>query len=335
MSPADAPDPARVLRAFGLRGEVTAYDEVGGGWSNRVLRLRTTDGDYAVKELRNAWGEPRWLDWLAEGWRVERAALAAGIAAPEPVPAPDGGCAAHVRRADGSGEAPVRVHRWVAASTVPREPVGHDLARWVGTSLARQHALALAPLDPGLYAGRTGLTTDAVWPELVARSRAASAPWADALDAGAGLARRASELLVDDGAPTVLAHGDVDQKNLLVAPDGPLLVDWDVVLPVVPAQDVVHAAVTMACWRAPAAARGVLRGYEEGGGERVDPEPRHLGPALASRLGWIRFSVDRALDAAASGGGAPELDVDALLSDLDARLRVADDVSRWFRRDAA
>ena len=31
---------------------------------------------YAVKELRNAWGEPRWLEWLDEGWRLENACLA-------------------------------------------------------------------------------------------------------------------------------------------------------------------------------------------------------------------------------------------------------------------
>ena len=105
---ATAPDPRGVLAAFGVTGGVTAYVEVAGGWSNRVWRLATTQGAFAVKELRNAWGEPRWLEWLDEGWRVERAAIVAGIAAPEPVPAADGGCLAHVDRADGSAAVPVR-----------------------------------------------------------------------------------------------------------------------------------------------------------------------------------------------------------------------------------
>ena len=142
----DAPEPAAVLAAFGEPGEVTAYDEVSGGWSNRVWRLTTTHGEYAVKELCNPWGEPRWQEWLAEGWRLELAARTAGVALPEPVPNPATGEAlAYVTRSDGSGQAPVRLHRWVASTPVPREPVGPELARWVGRTLATLHGLALRP----------------------------------------------------------------------------------------------------------------------------------------------------------------------------------------------
>lgn len=333
MSDPSAPDPRGVLDAFGLPGEVTAYAEVSGGWSNRVWRLSTTHGDLAVKELRNAWGEPRWLDWLAEGWRVEQAAIAAGIAAPAPVPAPAGGCVAEVPRSDGSGTAQVRVHRWVDAATVQREPVDVPLARWVGRSLSTLHGLALAPRLPELYAGRTGLTTADVWPDLVSRSRAAGAPWSDVLEAGEPLARRASDLLVDDAAPTVLVHGDVDQKNLLVAEDGPLLIDWDVVLPVAPAHDLAHAAATMAGWREPAVAAEVVRGYAEASGATSAGAPSDLGPALASRLGWIRFTVDRALDAHSRDGSwsATADGIADLLADLERRTAVAEAWPDWLR----
>ena len=63
----DAPDPHAVVRAFELPGRLVDCTDVGGGWSNRVLRLATSRGDYAVKALRNAWGEPRWRERLAEG----------------------------------------------------------------------------------------------------------------------------------------------------------------------------------------------------------------------------------------------------------------------------
>jgi aminoglycoside phosphotransferase (APT) family kinase protein len=322
-----------VLAAFGLAGEVTAYAEVSGGWSNRVWRLSTSRGDYAVKELRNAWGEPRWLEWLAEGWRVERAAIDAGIAAPEPVPAPDGGCVLDVERADGSGTAPVRLHRWVDAATVPRTVVDLPLAGWVGTTLAALHGLALEPERADLYAGRSGLTTAAIWPDLVARSRAASAPWTDVLAAAEPLARRASALLVDDGRPRVLVHGDVDQKNLLVGPHGPLLIDWDVVLPAVPEHDLAHAAVTMASWRDARVAAAVVSAYAEARGIRTTLDPTDLGSALASRLGWIRFSVDRALDAYAGNGSWPAdaPDVDDLIADLERRTAIAERWPDWLR----
>jgi aminoglycoside phosphotransferase (APT) family kinase protein len=332
LGPADAPDPRGVLVAFGLDGVVTGYDEVAGGWSNRVLRLRTTHGDYAVKELRNAWGEPRWLEWLAEGWRVERAVRAAGVRAPEPVPGPGGACLAQVERTDGSGEAPVRLHRWVEGAAVAREPVEAALAAWVGGALAAQHALALQPLTPGLYAGRAGLTTADVWPDLVGRAQAAGAAWAARLAAASGWAQRATDLLEQDDAAAVLVHGDVDQKNLLVATDGPLLLDWDVVLPVVPAHDLAHAAVTMAGWREPAVAAAVVHGYRDAGGVVEHVGATDLGPALASRLGWIRFTVDRVLAARAQGSPTPadENGIPALLDDLERRVRLAETWPAWL-----
>jgi Ser/Thr protein kinase RdoA (MazF antagonist) len=322
-----APDAAAVLAAFGLPGDVLAYEDVAGGWSNRVLRLTTTDGSWAVKELRNAWGEPRWRDWLDEGVRLESAAIAAGVAAPAPLLALSGDVVVEVALADGSGRAPVRVHPWVPADVVAREPVDGALAAWVGRTLAAVHRLALRPLRPDLYQGRVGLTTAEVWPALVARSTAAAAPWAGLLADAEPLARRASALLVPwDLDDAVLTHGDVDQKNLLVSADGPLLVDWDVVLPAVPSHDLAHAALTMASWRSPAVARAVLDGYAGRAGAAPGLRPADLGPALASRLGWIRFSVDRALDA----GPPYDLDLAALLQDLARRIDVAEQLDDWL-----
>jgi Ser/Thr protein kinase RdoA (MazF antagonist) len=328
-----APDPAAVLAAFGEPGEVTAYAEVGGGWSNRVWRLSTSRGDYAVKELRNAWGEPRWREWLVEGWRLELAAREAGVAMPEPLANPaTGDPLAHVERCDGSGEAPVRLHRWVESSPVPREPVGREVAQWVGRTLATVHALALRPATPDLYAGRVGLTTSDVWPDLVARSRGAGAPWAEQLAAAEALARRATALLEPwDPADEVLCHGDVDQKNLLVAPDGPLLCDWDVVLPRLPAHDLAEAALSMASWRSPGVVAAVVAGYREARGEARPIVATDLGPSLASRLGWIRFTVDRALEQAGSSGGhVPASDIGVLVRDLEHRVDMALSVAHWM-----
>ncbi len=326
MLPASAPAPSAVLAAFGLPGEVRGFEIVDGGWSNRVWRLSTRRGDYAVKELRNAWGEPRWREWLAEGWRLELAARDAGVPMPEPVVNPvTGEPLAYVERSDGSGAAPVRMHRWVASTPVPREPVGRDLARWVGRTLATVHALALCPTAPDLYSGRAGLTTADVWPDLVARSRAAGAPWAEHLEAAEDVARRASALLEPwNPADEILCHGDVDQKNLLVARGGPLLCDWDVVLPRLSAQDLAEAAFSMACWRSPEVVAAVVAGYREAGGEAPPLVATDLGPSLASRLGWIRFSVDRALDAfAVSGSWVDGPDVPGLIDDLEHRVTVA------------
>ena len=330
----DAPAASEVMRAFALPGAPERLAPVVGGWSNRVFRLDTTRGSYAVKELRNAWGEPRWRDWLAEGWRVELAARDAGIAVPEPVRDPlTCEALAEVGRADGSGPVQVRVHRWVESVPVPRDPVGVDLARWVGQVLAELHGLALRPLSADLYRGRIGLTSADIWPDLVARSQSVDAPWTAVLVAGESLARRASDLLGSwDSDDEVLCHGDVDQRNLLRGRGGPLLCDWDVVLPRLPAHDLAEAALSMASWREPDVACVVVEGYREAGGAVDRLVATDLGPALASRLGWIRFTIDRALDARAAGAPSSDgPDVAGLVLDLDGRVSVAESLDRWLR----
>ena len=325
------PDPRAVVDVFALPGRPLVLREVEGSWSNRVYRLRTTEGDYAVKELRNRWAEPRWREWLDEGWRLELAARRAGIAVPEPVPATDGGCLAEVPSAAGDGILPVRVHRWVEAATVPPGPVGPDLARWVGSTLARVHRLALRPVVADLYAGRAWLTSADLWPGLVRRAAGAGAPWTGALAAAEPVARRASALVAPwDAGDEVLCHGDVDQKNLLLAAGGPRLCDWDVVLPRLPAHDLAHAAVTMASWEAPDVVATVVSAYRDAGGSVERLTPTDLGPSLAARLGWIRFTVDRAVEAEARGSTTAEAaDVPDLLVDLAHRVAVAESVARW------
>jgi Ser/Thr protein kinase RdoA (MazF antagonist) len=336
VTPDDAPAASEVVRAFALPGSPERLVPAVGGWSNRVFRLDTTRGSYAVKELRNAWGEPRWRDWLDEGWRVELAARHTGIAVPEPVPNPVTGAAlAEVERGDGSGTASVRVHRWVDSVAVRPEPVAVDLGRWVGGALAALHACELRPLAADLYRGRVGLTTADVWPELVARSSTVDAPWTADLVRGESLARRASSLLGTwDADDEVLCHGDVDQKNLLLGPEGPLLCDWDVVLPRLPCHDLAEAALSLASWRAPDVAAAVIGGYRDAGGVVDRLGPLDLGPSLASRLGWIRFTVDRGVDACRAGSGTVAgidvPDVVGLLADLEHRVGVAENLRRWL-----
>ncbi len=332
--PADAPDPRAVLAAFGLPGAPVAVTAVEGGWSNRVLRLRTTQGDYAVKELQNPWGEPRWREWLEEGWRLERAVVAAGIGVPEAVPVPDTpGCVAFVARADGSGDAPVRVHRWVDAARPGPGPVTLDVAAWAGRTLAAIHALAMEPRDPSLFPVPGTWTAD-TWPDLVARTRAAGVSWWGLLSVAGSSVRRAADLVpAPDGTPAVMSHGDLDQKNLLVTRAGPLLCDWDVAVPLVPERDLADVAVSLASWRDRAVALEVLGAYAEAGGSVRPPRPQDVGPSLMVRLDWIAFCVDRASgvrpadrDEAARAASL----VPGLLGELERQVEVAESLDTWL-----
>ena len=321
------------MAAFGLPGTPTSYAEVDGAWSNRVLRLRTSDGDYAVKELRNPWGEPRWAQWLGESWRLERAAAAAGVAMPEPVPARDGTCWTPVERADGAGTVPVRVHRWVEGTRPSVTDVDLDLAAWAGRTLATLHGLGLEPLDASLFpVASTGSVR--AWPDLLAAARSAGAPWAQALAATADAVDRAGNLLVSPVAqPTVLSHGDFAVKNLLVTPMGPVLCDWDVAMPRVVAWDLTDVAVSLAGWRSREVARSVRSAYAAAGGSITVPKPQDLGPTLMVRLDFVSLLIHRALGlrpATAADQAAAHAQLPGLLTEIPHQVSVAETLPSWL-----
>jgi Ser/Thr protein kinase RdoA (MazF antagonist) len=120
--------PADVGETVGVRLDhlgtpLGAMDRLPGKASNRVYRLDTDEGSFAVKELDVA--GRRWTSPVADVFRFERAAHAAGIPMPEPV----------------SAGADVLVHRWVEGEPLRDRPVPAAFAFEVGEILARLHAL--------------------------------------------------------------------------------------------------------------------------------------------------------------------------------------------------
>src|SRR4051812_16049396 len=85
--------------------------------TNRVYRLDTERGSFAVKELHL---DRDWTFRPDDVFRFEQAAFAAGIPMPEPI----------------SADAEVVVHRWVDGDTVPEKPVSTAFAFEIGEILA-------------------------------------------------------------------------------------------------------------------------------------------------------------------------------------------------------
>jgi len=87
--------------------------------SNRLYRLNTDQGSFAVKELNLV--DRRWTYHADDVFRFEQAAFAADIPMPEPISAgPD-----------------VLVHRWVEGDKLPEAPVPAAFAFEIGEILAR------------------------------------------------------------------------------------------------------------------------------------------------------------------------------------------------------
>src|SRR6186997_1219880 len=107
---------------------------VHGGFANRVYRLDTDQGSFAVKELNLV--DRRWTYHVRDVFRFERAAFAAGIPMPEPISASHHTLDVewtHVSMEDPtSRDWPELAERAVATG----QPWADELASHVGTFLA-------------------------------------------------------------------------------------------------------------------------------------------------------------------------------------------------------
>lgn len=220
-----------------------------GGFGNRMYRLDTDQGSFAVKELNLA--DRRWAYRVEDVFRFERAAFAAGIPMPEPI------LAGH----------DTLVHRWVEAEKVPEAPVSAAFAFEVGEILARIHALDVAwtraPVeDP---AARD-------WPALAARAAATGQPWAGEL------ARHVETFLAiadfvdtcERPGPVVLTHRDIQPWNLLARQERPVVLDWELSGLLDLSGELGSTALSLAKGPGfddvrPAVFRSVLDGYVAGG----------------------------------------------------------------------
>lgn len=261
--------PAPPLLAH-LGTPVGPMTRVHGGLLNRVWRLETDRGVFAVKQLTL---DRDWTFRRDDIFRLEQTAFAAGIPMPEPV----------------SADAEVLVHRWVDGRSVPEAPVEASFAFEIGEILARLHALDVewtsVPTDDPMPAD---------WPELAARAAASGQPWAGellaAVDPFLAISRFVDEC--ERRGPVVLSHRDINPRNLLEAAGHPIVLDWETAAEVRLAAELGSTALNLAKGRGfdgiePSVFRTVLDGYVAAGGTLPEPGPDWFVDLLG---GWARFT---------------------------------------------
>lgn len=299
MSIVDAPPAAgAVAAAFRLPGRAGALHPVSGAWSNRVFRLTVGSETYAVKEMLNPWEDASWADWLAEAWAFEQRAIAAGVAAPEPIPNPaDGSCLAAVERRGDGGEAVVRVHRWIEGHPAPLVSASESLARWSGETLALLHRLGERPARREVFP-ILNIDNAKRWASLIDAADRAPAPWGHLMHTAAPCVAAIAELAEASGYrpdEEVMTHGDIDQKNVVIDPAGPHLCDWDVAAPLIPRREVADVAMSMAAWKRFDIAQTVVHSYRSAGGQLEHLSAADLGQPMMIGIDWIVLNVERAL----------------------------------------
>jgi Phosphotransferase enzyme family len=190
--------------------------------SFETWRLRAGAGDYLVKRL---WGveDPPWWRQIERGMGLESAALARGLPVARPVE-PREPVFGYAARVEGFGT--VRMYEWIEHRALTDDD---DVSAWLGRVVAALHGLM--PLTGVQPEWRWwGVFPRERWEEWALLGRRQDKPWADALRRQVGFfdelgqAIQAAFIAADD---QVLSHGDLEPYNVLVSPDGPVLIDWE------------------------------------------------------------------------------------------------------------
>lgn len=260
---------------------------VHGGFANRMYRLDTAQGSFAVKELNLL--DRRRPYRVQDVFRFERAAFNAGIPMPEPI----------------SADHHTLVHRWVEGEKVPEAPVPAAYAFEIGEILARIHALDVA-WAPGPIEEPTARD----WPELAARAAATGQPWAGEL------ASRVETFLAmahfvdtcERPGPVVLTHGDIQPWNLLARSGRPVVLDWELAGMLDLAGELGSTALSLAKGPGfdeirPAVFRSVLDGYVAGGAALPPSGPSWFASMIGGWLGHTRWNILRCLAGAEASTG--------------------------------
>ncbi|WP_062214784.1 phosphotransferase family protein [Streptomyces sp. NBRC 109706] len=263
---------------------------VHGGFANRMYRLDTDQGAFAVKELNVV--DRRWPYRVEDVFRFERAAFAAGVPMPEPI----------------SAGHDTLVHRWVEGERVPEAPVSAGYAFEIGEILARIHAL-----DVPWARGAVKEPTSRDWPELAARAVATGQPWGDELashvETFLAIARFVDTC--ERPGPVVLTHRDIQPWNLLAREGRPVVLDWELAGMLDLSGELGSTALSLAKGPGfdsvePAVFRSVLDGYVAGGGELPPAGPSWFVFLIGGWLGHTRWNILRCLAGAEATTG-PDL----------------------------
>lgn len=262
------PAPQAIAEAFDLGAvrSFTAHQHT----SFPTWKVETNTGAYLVKRL---WvgPNPQWWPRLQAAMTFEIEVARRGIAVPQTIRPrwADFGVAARV------GDATYRAYPWVDHRPVRPDD---DLDAWVATTMTVLHAIQpLTTVDEPQWWGLHRRTT---WNAWVARAAVRELGWEVSVDrAGPVLEALTSRLRAasTSAGDHVITHGDLEPYNVLVTPEGPVLVDWDSVGPDSAALEAGRAALTFAGHDEDRLVE-FLRTYVNAGGQVA-----HLGPDLFVR----------------------------------------------------
>ena len=289
---------------------------IDGGLSNRLYRVVTDRGEFAVKRMIANAGSAAFKSNVEASFVVERLALAAGIAMPVPVPVL-GSTEALGGIMDGGEACWVRVHQWIEASKVTASDIDPGMVAQLGVILATLHRLPCS--DPELSSPQEPPAMDRAW-QMALSSHRNAASLLDAIETLEDIVRRGYQ------APRpvpVLSHRDLDAKNLLRDEYGNLVViDWDAAGPTDAQWDAVIVAMDWSGIKEGAVSRQrfdtFLHAYVVAGGNLDPITPLSFAGWAEGMLDWLWFNLERRESTDASERDLGESEVEATTAFLPA-----------------
>ncbi|MGW4942033.1 aminoglycoside phosphotransferase family protein [Actinoplanes sp. NPDC004185] len=331
-----------VADAFGLGPPVADPLPVSGGRSHLMWRLRTEDGDWAVKVLnrsREAW----WMDGYRIAAQVERTAWDRGIAMPRPVLPADPVAPLLAECTVADAVLSIRVHEWCDGQVLGE--AGPEVLRWVGETLAGLHELPVGlraadammhePHEPHEW---QQWLRDAPTDVPAGFLTAVRAHLPDIAQAKRILDQDRAE--IRDRLTPVFTHRDVKPDNILLTATDPVLVDWDGAGLDFAEWEVIRAALAFSRdddgWQHRRFEQ-ILWAYQAGSGRQLPAERGCFAGVLRQQLMAAAFLLFRALGhrpvTVAERAGAYEHALD-VLTDLHESLRHLPEWTRWLQAAA-
>jgi aminoglycoside phosphotransferase (APT) family kinase protein len=140
------------------------------------------------------------------------------------------------------------------------------------------------------------------WKDLHTRIQQADLPWVDAL--GRFIATSAAELAQwvtpSEAGDLVTSHLDLQPQNVLVGPNGPVLLDWDNAGPVSAERELARAVYVWSGRNQTNidSARRLARAYRSAGGRAEIRGPQSFSMLFATDLNFVYVQAECAIDPA-------------------------------------
>lgn len=261
------------------------------GALGQIWKLSGNGRSWAVKELLFGCDEAQ----VAREAALRDSAAVLGIASPR-LHADRYG--AHVWRLDSPrGGAWVKLYDWVYG--VEADPSAPAVLAWFGRTMALLHQAGRGAVEPpdDWY---ERCPDDADWEDVLKKVRDAGLPWWEELDRFVSLSAPPLAHWVTPSAPgdLVTSHLDLQPRNVLIGPAGPVLLDWDDAGPIAAEREFARA---LHVWSGGndvdiTTARLLARAYREAGGRAVLTGPESFSMLFATALNYVHVQAATAVD---------------------------------------